>query len=125
MKQWHKNSSLAEALHFAVRGMSVAIVREHHMRIHLLLGTLVVCTLVFLRARVQDIAMIFFVIALVIGLEMINTSLEILADALHPEYNGRIRDAKDISAGAVLFASITAGVVGLLIFLSTIQTYFL
>ncbi len=125
MNQWHKSSSLAQATRFALRGIVVAGRREQNVRIHFLIGTLAVCALLILRAPVRDVALVLFTIAFVIGLEFMNTSIEILADTVHPEYNGAIRDVKDIAAGAVLLASITAGVVGLLVFSSTIEAYIL
>lgn len=125
MKQWHKSSSLAQATIFALRGVVVAGRREQNVRIHFIIGTLVLCTLVVLRASARDVALVLFATALVIGLEFMNTSIEILADTVYPEYNHAIRDVKDIAAGAVLLASIAAGVVGLLVFSSTIEAYLL
>ena len=52
--------------------------------------------------------------ALVLGLELVNTALEHLADHLHPETHAEIRIAKDCAAAAVLVASAAAAVVGLL-----------
>ena len=122
MKQWHKSASLREATRFAIRGIVVAGKREQNVRIHFLVAILVVCALVFLRASVLNIAIALLAIILVIGFEIINTSIELLADLVHPEYSGVIRDVKDIAAGAVLLSSILAILIGLLIFLSTIQS---
>lgn len=123
MKDWHKSVSLLEATRFAIRGILIAATRERNVRIQILLGTLVVCILIFLHAHVWDIAVVLLAIVLVVGLEMMNTCIELLADALHPEYSAAIRDVKDVAAGAVLLTSIVAGIIGLLIFFSTIQTY--
>ncbi len=125
MKQWNKSRSLIDAARYAMRGIRVAGVREQNVRTHIILGTLVVCMLLFLRAERSDIIIVLFAISLVISLEMINTCLELFADTVHPEYSEAIRDIKDIAAGAVLVASGIAFVVGLLVFLSTIERYFL
>lgn len=125
MKQWHKSSSLAQATVFALRGIVVAGKREQNVRIHFIIGILAVCALIVLRASIRDVALVLFATVLVIGLEFMNTSIEMLADTVHPEYNHAIRDVKDIAAGAVLLASIAAGVVGLLVFSSTIEAYLL
>lgn len=108
-----------------MRGIIVAGTREQNVRIHFLIGILVVCTLLFLRASVHDLVLILFAIMLVIGLEMMNTCIELLSDTVHPEYSASIRDVKDIAAGAVLFSSIITGIIGLLVFFSTIQRYIL
>lgn len=55
--------------------------------------------------------------AMVLGLEAVNTAIERTLDTLHPERDERIRNVKDIAAGAVLTASILAVVVGLLVFI--------
>ncbi|OGY31252.1 MAG: hypothetical protein A3C02_02935 [Candidatus Andersenbacteria bacterium RIFCSPHIGHO2_02_FULL_45_11] len=125
MKQWNKSRSIIDATRFAMRGIAIAGVREQNVRTHMVLGTLVVCMLIFLRAGRLDIIVVLFAIALVISLEMINTCLELFADTVHPEYSEAIRDMKDIAAGAVLFASGIAFVIGILVFLSTIERYFL
>lgn len=59
-------------------------------------------------------------IALVIGLEVVNSALEKLCDAVHPEKHPLIRDVKDMAAGAVLWASIIAGGIGAWIFIPKI-----
>uniref|UniRef100_UPI0011089AD7 diacylglycerol kinase n=1 Tax=Maritimibacter alexandrii TaxID=2570355 RepID=UPI0011089AD7 len=55
-------------------------------------------------------------IALVWIAGILNTALETLADTLHPAQAEGIRIAKDLAAGAVLVAAITAVFVGLLTF---------
>ena len=50
----------------------------------------------------------------VLAAELLNTALEHLADRLHPEQHPVIRTAKDCAAAAVLLASISALLIGLL-----------
>lgn len=125
MKQWRKSASVTEAARFALRGVFIAASREQNVRIHLIIGTLVVCALLFLHASALSIAIVLLAIALVLGMEMINTCLELFADVAHPEYSKAIGDMKDIAAGGVLIASVAAGIIGLLVFSSTIGTYLL
>jgi diacylglycerol kinase len=49
--------------------------------------------------------------------EALNTAIEFLADAAVPDHHSLIKHAKDVAAGAVLLASITAAAVGALVFL--------
>lgn len=44
--------------------------------------------------------------------ELMNSSIEFLAQAITPEQNEDIRDALDVASGAVLIASIFAAVIG-------------
>ncbi|MBL4706452.1 MAG: diacylglycerol kinase family protein, partial [Flavobacteriales bacterium] len=60
--------------------------------------------------------------AMVIGSEMFNTSLEKLTDGLYPEYHINAKIVKDVAAGAVLFISIVAFVIGLIIYIPKIFT---
>ena len=53
-------------------------------------------------------------IALVLAGELINSSIEALADHLHPQQHPAIGRVKDLAAGMVLVTSIAAMIVGLL-----------
>ena len=55
-------------------------------------------------------------IALVIGLELVNTALENLVDLVTRERNPLAGKVKDIAAGAVLVVSIITVIIGLIIF---------
>jgi diacylglycerol kinase (ATP) len=56
-------------------------------------------------------------IGLVLGIEGLNTAVEKVADFIHPDYHERIGFIKDIAAGAVFFAALTAIAVGCIIYL--------
>jgi diacylglycerol kinase (ATP) len=58
-------------------------------------------------------AVVLLCCALVIGSELLNTALERLADALHPDPHPLVGAAKDAAAGAVLVCAVTAVLVGL------------
>jgi diacylglycerol kinase len=53
--------------------------------------------------------------ALVLALELLNTALERLADAIHPQAHPLVGAAKDASAGAVVVAATAALVAGLVV----------
>lgn len=54
--------------------------------------------------------------ALVISLEVLNTAIESLLDALQPGFSAAVKRAKDLTAAAVLIAAIGAIALGLLLF---------
>ena len=54
-------------------------------------------------------------------MEGLNTAVEKIADFIHPTYHERIGFIKDIAAGAVFFAAITAIVIGLIIYVPYIS----
>jgi diacylglycerol kinase (ATP) len=56
-------------------------------------------------------------IGLVLSIEGLNTAVEKVADFIHPEFHKKIGFIKDIAAGAVFFAAMTAIAIGLMIYL--------
>ena len=70
-----------------------------------------------LRITVDDWIVLLLLIGLVLGSEMINTSLEYLLDLLIPQFHLVVGKIKNTMAGAVLLFSLTALVVGFLIFM--------
>ena len=60
--------------------------------------------------------LILFAIGLVIGLEMVNSSIESLVDLVTRERTPLAGKVKDIAAGAVLFASVIAVIIGVIVF---------
>ncbi|AUS07059.1 diacylglycerol kinase [Pseudotamlana carrageenivorans] len=56
-------------------------------------------------------------IGLVMSMEGINTSIEEIANFIHPEQHSKIGLIKDIAAGAVFIASVFACIIGLIIYL--------
>jgi diacylglycerol kinase (ATP) len=53
---------------------------------------------------------------LVLSIEGLNTAVEKIADFIHPNYHEKIGFIKDIAAGAVFFAAMTAIAIGLMIY---------
>ena len=56
--------------------------------------------------------------------EIMNTAIEYLADALHPEHHPEIGKAKDAAAAAVLISSLAASVVGAIVFIPKLWNLF-
>ena len=59
-------------------------------------------------------------IALVLGVEGLNTAIEKMSDYTQPEFDHKIGFIKDISAGAVMWVSIAAVIIGLIIYIPKI-----
>ena len=57
-----------------------------------------------------------FAIGLVISIEGLNTAIEEMANFVHPNFNKKIGVIKDVAAGAVFFAALTAVVIGCFIY---------
>lgn len=105
------------SLGFAVNGIGKAFNTEPNLRIHAV-GTIGVVV----AARIFNItATEATVLALSVGLvwmaELFNTAVERIADFISPEKQSAIGLIKDIAAGAVLVAAVTALAVGCFIFI--------
>ncbi|MDQ2658416.1 MAG: diacylglycerol kinase family protein, partial [Bacteroidota bacterium] len=87
------------------------------LKIHLVVAITVVAAGFYFDITNVEWCIVLITIALVISLEMINSSLENIADLASPEYHPLAGKAKDIAAGAVLFAAVVAVIVGVLVFL--------
>ena len=107
----------AESFACAFRGIAALLKSEVHARIHLV-ATIAVITLGWWCGitRNEWIAIVLS-IGLVWVAEALNTAIEYVADLAHPDEHPEVKKLKDLAAAAVLFASIAALIVGLVVFL--------
>lgn len=113
----YKSKSFPESLSYAVRGIALAFFRESNMRRQVVMLLAVAVLAWWLKMSPAQFLVLLSVSVAVLALELINSSVEALADAVHPDYDERIERAKDMAAGAVLVVSAAAAIVGLSIFL--------
>ena len=57
---------------------------------------------------------VIFCIGFVFALELVNSSIENMADFVSKEYHDLIKKTKDLAAGAVLIGAIAAAIIGLI-----------
>jgi diacylglycerol kinase len=105
-----------KSLQAAWSGIKYAIHSQRNIRIQLFVGVMVIIGASIFRVSVIEWCILLFCIALVMGLELINTSIEELVNLVHPEWSEKAGRIKDIAAGAVTVASLFSVVIGLLIF---------
>jgi diacylglycerol kinase (ATP) len=106
---------------YAFAGIRQFLLREHNARIHLVATLCVIIGGLVLHVSTSEAAMLAIVTGGVWITEMINTCLERLADLIDPDEHPMIKFIKDLAAGAVLAAAITAVVVGLFIFIPKLK----
>ena len=75
----------------------------------------IVCSY-FLGLGRTDWLLVIFCIGFVLTAEIFNSAIEVLTDIASPERNSKAGLVKDMAAGAVLIAAITAAIIGLIIF---------
>ncbi|TWT49978.1 Undecaprenol kinase [Thalassoglobus neptunius] len=111
-----KNDSFLASLKIAIRSLFEAAATERNFRIQLAIAVAVIVAGLILGLTTIEWIVIAICIGGVLSAELINTAIESVVDLLQPEIDERARRAKDFAAGSVLVVSITAAVVGLLVF---------
>jgi diacylglycerol kinase len=107
--------ALASSFRNAFSGISHAIRTQRNARIHLGITLSVLVLGAWLRIGVEDWVPLIVAAGLVWTAELINTALEAAIDLASPQEHSLAKVSKDVSAGAVLLAAVTAAVVGILI----------
>lgn len=112
--------SLLKSFKFATQGIISEFKKGRNFRIQILMGTLAVILGIVLKITPPEWFSLILVISSVLILELINTAVESMVDMISPEIQEKAKIAKDVSAGAVLVASIAATVVGAFLFIPKI-----
>jgi diacylglycerol kinase (ATP) len=99
----------------AGRGIVLLLRTQANARIHLLATVLVIAAGFAFRITRGEWCLLAAAVGIVWAAEAANTALEFLADRITREHDESIRNAKDIAAGCVLLASITAAIIGILV----------
>jgi diacylglycerol kinase (ATP) len=108
--------SLLDSFNYALEGVIHVLRTQRNLRIHFLAAVFVFAGAIAVGvSRVQLIALVI-AIAFVLVAEMLNTAIEGVIDVSTTSFDPNAKLAKDIAAGAVLIASITAVAVGYLVF---------
>ena len=108
--------SILESFNYAIEGIIHVLRTQRNMRIHFVIAVgVLVAALAFDVSRLELIALLI-AIAFVLIAEMINTAVEAAVDVASTSFDPMAKLAKDIGAGAVLIAALTAVAVGYLVF---------
>lgn len=110
-----KRNTLVDSFNCAVEGLLYVFKTQRNMKIHLLMGIVVIICCIIFKVSIPDFLFICFAISFVLVCEMINTGLELMTDMLSETYHPLVRIIKDIAAGAVLIASVNAVITGYLL----------
>jgi diacylglycerol kinase len=105
----------------AFRGLKLGIRGHSSFFVHFFFAALVVAGATILRCGLIQWCLLLGCIGLVLTAELFNSALETLFRGLDEETRERVWPSLDIAAGAVLLASITAAVVGGLVFLGQLD----
>ena len=90
--------------------------REQNLLIHIIATILVTILGIYFKLSIQEWVLIYFVVALVISSELLNSAIELAVDMFTQEFNPLAMVAKDTAAAAVVISAFTAAIIGLYIF---------
>ena len=99
----------------AFRGLKVLLATQANARVHAAVTVVVIVAGWWLALSDVEWALIIGAIGLVWLAEGFNTAIEFFVDLVSPEIDPRAGSIKDMAAGAVLAASVTALAIGIVI----------
>lgn len=106
-----------KSMTFALKGAIKLITTEHSVMVQFSIAILLVFAGFYFKISTSEWLFQTLAIGLVLSIEGLNTAVEKIADFIHPEFHERIGFIKDIAAGAVFFAAMTAIAIGLIIYI--------
>ena len=99
----------------AFRGWWYVLKTQHNAWIHSVTAAVVIALGLWLGLPPRDWAVLVLTIAMVFTAEFINTAIEAIVDLASPAHHQLAKVGKDVGAGAVLVAALSAILIGLLI----------
>lgn len=100
----------------AGEGILTALKEEPNLKVHFLIGVVVILAGIIFKITKFEWTVLLMLIGMVITLELTNTAIEEIVNTFTQEISPSAKRAKDVAAGAVLTVSITAAVIGMIIF---------
>lgn len=105
-----------KSIGYAAKGAIKLITTEHSVMIQSSLVLIMTFAGFYLGINRYEWMIQVLVFGLVLSIEGLNTAVEKIADFIHPNYHERIGFVKDVAAGAVFFAALTAITIGCIIY---------
>src|SRR5690606_12113998 len=110
-----KNTSFVKgrikSLKYALIGAYKLITTEHSIMVQLSIGVLVSVLGFIFDITKTEWMLQTLAVGIVLAIEGLNTAVEKIADFIHPDHHEKIGFIKDIAAGAVTFAAISAVII--------------
>lgn len=119
------NNNIANSFDNAINGIVESVNSERNMLFHIITAILVLGVSFFLDFTRVELIIVGITAVFVIVAELFNTSIEVLTDLVtEGKYHPLAKKVKDIAAGAVLMASISAVFVGYLLIYPKVKQSF-
>lgn len=102
---------------YAIRGAWLLMRNEPSIQVQTAIACIMIIAGYFFHISTIEWMLQIVVIGLVLSIEALNTSIEKLADFVHPQHHEKIGSIKDIGAGAVFIAAVGAVIVACIIYI--------
>ncbi|PKP26516.1 MAG: diacylglycerol kinase [Bacteroidetes bacterium HGW-Bacteroidetes-2] len=112
------------AFKYAFKGAWLLLKKEASIQVQFSVAILITLAGLYFTITPTEWMLQCLAIGIVLSIEGINTAIEEIANFVHPNFHNKIGYIKDIAAGAVFFAAVTALVIGVLIYAPYIQQLF-
>jgi diacylglycerol kinase len=111
--------------HDAFKGVKLGVRGHSSFFVHFFFAALVMAAALVFRCGAIEWCLLLGCIGLVLTAELFNSAIETLVRGLDPSQRPRVQGALDIAAGAVFLASMTAAVIGSIVFLCRLAAFLL
>lgn len=112
----HKNRNFIESFKYAISGFVHALKNERNFRFHVFVTAAIMFFSYHFGLKKDEWIMLILAITFVLVCELVNTAIENAVDTATKEYSSTAKTAKDVAAGAVLTAAVSAILVGIILF---------
>ena len=111
-----KKPPFYKSLLYSIKGIFWMLKSERNFQFEVFALIINLFLIVYFKLNSTDVALILVVCFLVLIAETINTAIEKICDFVEPHFNEKIGLIKDISAGAVILATLLSIIVGVLVY---------
>ncbi|WP_047545680.1 diacylglycerol kinase [Psychroserpens sp. Hel_I_66] len=105
---------------YAYKGAAYLIKTEASIKIQVFCAIIITIAGFYFEISTTEWLFQIAFIGLVMSLEGVNTAIENIADFVHPDMHASIGKIKDIAAGAVFIAAVSAAIAALVIYIPKI-----
>ena len=105
---------------FAFKGVFLLFKEQPNAWIHMVAAIGVVVAGLIFKLSTTEWLLIVFAIGFVFSAELFNSAIEEMVNLVSPDFNKKAGKIKDLAAAAVLISSVTAAIIGLIIFIPKI-----
>ncbi|OAB78681.1 diacylglycerol kinase family protein [Cochleicola gelatinilyticus] len=102
---------------YAFKGAYLLLKNEASIQVQTVIAVIVTIAGFYFDISTTEWMFQFIAIGLVMSIEGLNTAAEEIANFVHPDYHSKIGYIKDVAAGAVFIAALTAVIIACIIYI--------